>query len=56
MFIETLDSGSSGNAYILGNANERLLIECGVPGKEMLKAVKFNTTSIAGCLVSHEHS
>lgn len=56
MFIETLESGSAGNAYVLGNANERLLIECGVPGKEMLKAIKFNTTSIAGCLVSHEHS
>lgn len=55
MRIRILGSGSSGNGYIVGDDNEQLIIECGVPFKELEKAMGFKLTNIVGCLCSHEH-
>ena len=32
-----------------------LLLECGIPFKEIQRGIGFTTSEIAGCLVSHEH-
>uniref|UniRef100_A0A6M3LH80 Putative beta-lactamase superfamily domain n=1 Tax=viral metagenome TaxID=1070528 RepID=A0A6M3LH80_9ZZZZ len=49
--IHVYHSGSTGNLYRIGN----LLIEAGVPIREIKKALGFRLSEIAGCLVSHEH-
>lgn len=48
-------SGSSGNGYALISDEEILLIECGVPAKEMLKSINYKTSKVVGCLSSHGH-
>lgn len=53
MKLKVLASGSKANSYILENDKEALLIEAGVPFKEILRNVDYK--KIVGCLVSHEH-
>ncbi|WDF45278.1 MBL fold metallo-hydrolase [Chryseobacterium sp. KACC 21268] len=55
MKLKVIGSGSKGNAYLLENEQEALLIECGVNIKEIKKAVDFNVSKISGCIVTHEH-
>jgi len=55
MKLKVIGSGSKGNAYLLENQQEALLIECGVNIREIKKAVDFNVEKISGCLVTHEH-
>lgn len=55
MQLKILGSGSSGNCYILESDTSALIIECGVPMKEIKKALDFNLKKVAGVLVSHEH-
>ena len=53
--MKCINSGSSGNGYALISDDEILLIECGVPAKEMLRAIDYQTGKVAGSLISHEH-
>lgn len=53
--IRTLASGSKGNAYHIDDGQTQLLLECGIPFKDIRKALDFNTSKLAGCLVTHEH-
>ena len=55
MFVKTINSGSSGNGYALISGEEILLLECGVPAKEILKAIDYQTAKVSGCLLSHVH-
>lgn len=55
MRLTVLGSGSSGNCYIVGNSNERILLDCGMPYRETLKALNFNVAVVDAILVSHEH-
>lgn len=55
MIIKPLASSSSGNAYYVSDGETALLIECGIPFKEIRKKLNFRTSEIAGCLVTHEH-
>ncbi len=48
-------SGSRGNCYRVTDGSTPLLLECGIPYKEIQKAFNFRVSEIAGCLVSHEH-
>lgn len=48
-------SGSSGNAYAIKCDNETLLLECGLPLKEILKLLNYKINNIVGCLVTHKH-
>lgn len=56
MTVKVLKSGSSGNGYVIEQNNEYLLLECGVDTREFLKAINFETSKVAGCLVSHVHN
>lgn len=55
MNLKIIGSNSEGNAYILENDSEALLIECGVRMDLIKQAIKFQIGKISGCLVSHEH-
>lgn len=55
MQLKVLGSSSQGNAYILDNNKEALLIECGVHFTAIQKAVNFDITRIKGTLLTHEH-
>lgn len=55
MFLRCNGSGSAGNGYVLISDDEILLIECGVPAKEMLQAIDYHTKKVVGCIISHEH-
>ena len=56
MKLKVIGTGSKGNAYLLENEEEALLIECGVNISEIKKAVDFNISKIVGCVVTHEHN
>lgn len=53
--ITTLASSSKGNCYHVTDGSTPLLLECGIPYKEIQKKLNFKTSEIKGCLVSHEH-
>lgn len=53
--ITPLASGSKGNAYKITDGQTPLLLEAGIPYKEIQKGLNYQVTSLAGCLVSHEH-
>lgn len=55
MILKVVSSGSQGNAYILENESEALLIECGVSITEIKKAIDFNVSKVVGCIITHEH-
>lgn len=55
MNLKIIGTGSKGNAYILENENEALLIECGVSVNDIKKALNFNLTKVVGCICTHEH-
>jgi phosphoribosyl 1,2-cyclic phosphodiesterase len=53
--INQIASGSSGNAYHISDGHCSLLIECGISFKRLQRATGFQVSSLAGCLISHEH-
>ena len=53
--VETLGSSSHGNAYRLYSGGRSILVECGLPWKEIRRGLNFETTNLDGCLVSHFH-
>jgi phosphoribosyl 1,2-cyclic phosphodiesterase len=55
MKLTVINSNSAGNAYILHNEKEALLIECGVHFARIQQALGHNVGKVAGCLVTHEH-
>lgn len=55
MVLKVLGSGSSGNCYVLENDTEALIIESGVPLKEVKIALGFNIKKIVGVVASHSH-
>ncbi|URM37186.1 MBL fold metallo-hydrolase [Flavobacterium anhuiense] len=56
MKLKVISTGSIGNAYILANGNEALLLECGVNIMDVKKALDFDFSKVVGCLVTHEHN
>ena len=55
MVLKVLGSSSAGNCYILESDTEALIIEAGVPFKEVKVALGFNVRKIVGVVVSHSH-
>lgn len=55
MKLKVLASGSKGNCYILESPTGSLLIESGIPWKEILKGLDYDISKVVGCLISHEH-
>lgn len=55
MNLKVLSTGSKGNSYLLSTENETLVLDCGVPMKEIKKALDFNISRICGVLSTHGH-
>ncbi|TXK78715.1 MBL fold metallo-hydrolase [Mesonia sp. K4-1] len=55
MQLKVIGTGSKGNAYLLENEEEALLIECGVNIRAIKQAINFNFKKVNACIVTHEH-
>ena len=59
LFITSLNSGSNGNCYYIGNETEAVLIDAGIPCSEVEKRMKrlgLNMEKVRAVFVSHEHT
>ncbi len=55
ILITPLASGSRGNCYHVTDGVTPILLECGIHFSDIQRKTGFNMSSIAGCLVTHEH-
>ena len=55
MHIEVLGSSSAGNAYLISDNNTSILLECGLPLREMQIKSNFRTNDVVACFVTHWH-
>ena len=55
MTFSSIASSSDGNAYIVDNGTDKLLIECGIPIKQLQIKLDHAVHTLRGCLISHEH-
>ena len=56
MKFEAFASSSSGNAYSVSDGETTILLECGLTHKKLQKAVGFELSRFAACLISHCHT
>ena len=59
LFISALASGSNGNCYYIGNDKEAVLVDAGIPCREIEKRMKrlaLSPAKIKALFVSHEHT
>lgn len=55
MELKVIGTGSSGNAYIISDAYSDLILDAGMPIKDIKQALNYNVTRIKGVLISHVH-
>ena len=55
MDIKVIASGSSGNCYRISDGKTTLLLDAGIPFKQIQIGCGFKTSEISGCLVTHRH-
>lgn len=58
LFITSLNSGSNGNCYYVGNSNDAVLIDVGISCRETEKRMKqlgLSMQTVKAIFVSHEH-
>ena len=55
MEIRVFASGSSGNAYLVSDEMTTLLLDAGIPLREIQVACGFRVREIDGCLITHAH-
>lgn len=55
MTLKTINTGSSGNCYILTCNNEKLILDCGLTIKVIKQGLDFDLQGIQGVLVTHSH-
>lgn len=53
MRLHVFGTGSSGNAYLIKTVDAGILLDAGIPVKQMVRG--FIGIKIEGCLVTHEH-
>lgn len=51
--IQAIASGSAGNCYIVESGRNSIMLECGLPYRQMLRRIGFKLPNAA--LVTHEH-
>lgn len=55
MVLTVIGSSSEGNAYVLQNKGEALLLEAGISFKKVLPALGYDVSKVHGVLITHEH-
>ena len=59
LFISSLNSGSNGNCYYIGNDNEAILIDAGISCRETerrMKRLNLGMDKVKAVFISHEHT
>jgi phosphoribosyl 1,2-cyclic phosphodiesterase len=59
LFISSLNSGSNGNCYYVGNQNEAVLVDAGISCREIEKRMNrlgLSMQKVKAVFISHEHS
>lgn len=56
MRIDAIASSSHGNLYIVSDRDTRILLECGLSRRKIIKAVGADLSRVLGVLVTHSHS
>lgn len=54
MELQVIGTGSSGNAYVLRAGGSALLLDAGLPIRQLIRAVS-DWKGLDGCLITHEH-
>ena len=55
MIVEVLASSSAGNCYAVKSGSSIILLDCGIPFKQIQQKLNFEISSIDGVLLSHSH-
>jgi phosphoribosyl 1,2-cyclic phosphodiesterase len=58
LFIASLNSGSNGNCYYVGNHDEAILVDAGISCREIeqrMGILNLKLESVKGIFISHEH-
>lgn len=56
MRLKCLGSSSAGNCYLLtSDSGETLILDCGIPIKEIKKGLNWNIKDVVGVLCTHKH-
>lgn len=55
MEINVLGSSSKGNCYVISDGATTLLLDCGLPIKDILKGINFTPQFVTACMVTHSH-
>ena len=59
LFITSLNSGSNGNCYYIGNDTEAVIIDAGISCRETEKRMKLlglSMRTVKAIFISHEHT
>ncbi|MDB5109531.1 MAG: fold metallo-hydrolase, partial [Mucilaginibacter sp.] len=59
LFITSLNSGSNGNCYYIGNEREAILVDAGISCRETetrMKRLGLSMNKVKAIFISHEHS
>lgn len=56
MNLRCLGSGSSGNCYLLSTETKTLVLDCGLPIREIKKGLDWDISKVVGVLCTHAHS
>jgi phosphoribosyl 1,2-cyclic phosphodiesterase len=56
MKLKCIATGSTGNCYLLtSNSGETLILDCGIPIKEIKKGLDWHIKDVVGVLCTHKH-
>src|ERR1700761_9647927 len=58
LYIASLNSGSNGNCYYIGNDREAVLIDAGIPCRETerrMRRLGLSLSTVKAIFISHEH-
>lgn len=55
MQLTVVNTGSSGNCYLLESDGRKILLDLGVRWKEVLHAIDYDLSAIDFALVTHSH-
>ena len=59
LYIASINSGSNGNCYYVGNQSEAILVDAGISCRETEKRMKrlgLSMQKVKAIFISHEHS
>ncbi|MBS1489882.1 MAG: MBL fold metallo-hydrolase [Bacteroidetes bacterium] len=59
LFTASLNSGSNGNCYYIGNHREAVLVDCGISNREVMRRLKrlaLSIEKVKAIFLTHEHN